>query len=145
MTDVVPMPDQINLVVRDLERSMAFFRLLGWQVGEPTGPHVSIPFPNGFHVDLDQHEFARQWNSGTPEPGGGAMVLCVSTTNREEVDALYRRMVDAGHASRQVPYDTFWGSRFAVIADPDGHQIGLMSPSEQRYRYWPPTDAPREH
>jgi amidophosphoribosyltransferase len=33
--------------------------------------------PNGMSIDLDQHEFARQWNSGTPPLHPGAAVFCL--------------------------------------------------------------------
>ncbi len=140
--DVKPTLDQINLVVRDLDRSLAFYRLLGLDLGEPTGLHAAMTFPSGFHLELDQHEFAKQWNSGTPALNGGSVVLCLSVPKRDDVDKLWQRMVNAGHKPRQKPYDTFWGCRFAIIDDPDGYQIGLMSPSEDDRRYWPPVDAP---
>ncbi len=135
-------PSQLNLVVSDLSRSIEFYRLLGWPVGEPTGPHVAIDFGEGLTVALDQYDFARQWNSGTPTLTGGGAVLSVTVTGRTDVDALVDRMAGAGHVVRQVPYDAFWGSRFAVIADPDGYQIGIMSPGVAEHRFWPPTDAP---
>lgn len=136
-----PMPGQLNLVVRDLEASLAFYRLVGWEA-RVTGPHASITFPNGMLVELDQHEFARQWNRGTPPVTGGSLVITLGCATREDVDTLYDRIVDRGYGSRQVPYDAFWGSRFAVVSDPDGHQIGLMSPASQEHRSWPPTEAP---
>jgi catechol 2,3-dioxygenase-like lactoylglutathione lyase family enzyme len=135
-------PGQLNLAVSDLSRSIDFYRLLGWPVGEPTGPHVAIDFGSGFTVALDQYEFARQWNSGTPALSGGSAVLSVTVAERPDVDTLVDRMAGAGYAVRQVPYDAFWGSRFAVIADPDGHQIGVMSPGVAEHRFWPPSDAP---
>jgi predicted enzyme related to lactoylglutathione lyase len=135
------MPAQLNLVVRDLGASLAFYRLFGWQA-RVTGPHATISFPDGLDVDFDQHEFARQWNRGTPPVEGGSVVITLRCGTREEVDAVYTRVLDAGYGSRQVPYDAFWGSRFAVVADPDGYQIGLMSPASDEHRSGPPTDAP---
>ena len=137
-----PPLSQINLAVSDLSRSIEFYRLLGWPVDEPTGPHVAIEFDTGLSVALDQYDFARQWHSGTPPLNGGSSVLTVAVAGRSDVDALVDRMAGGGYAVRQVPYDTFWGSRFAVIADPDGYQIGIMSPGEAERRFWPPTDAP---
>jgi len=61
--DVKPTLDQINLVIRDLEKSLAFYRMLGLDFGKPTGLHATMTFPSGVHLDLDQHEFAKQWNS----------------------------------------------------------------------------------
>jgi catechol 2,3-dioxygenase-like lactoylglutathione lyase family enzyme len=137
-----PAPTQINLAVSDLSRSIEFYRLLGWPVDEPTGAHVAIEFGTGLTVELDQYDFARQWHSGTPPLTGGSSVLSVAVAERSDVDALVDRMAGGGYAVRQMPYNTFWGSRFAVIADPDGYQIGIMSPSEAKRRFWPPSEAP---
>ena len=30
--------------------------------------------------------------------------------------------------SQQEPYDAFWGARYAIVEDPDGNAVGLMSP-----------------
>jgi PhnB protein len=38
-----------------------------------------------------------------------------------EVDAAYKRAVDAGCKSVSAPEDTFWNARFAVVGDPYGH------------------------
>ena len=61
---------------------------------------------------------------------------------REDVDATYADMRGAGYAAVQCPYDAFWGARYAIVADPDGQQVGLMSPSDEARKYWPPTPAP---
>jgi uncharacterized glyoxalase superfamily protein PhnB len=29
---------------------------------------------------------------------------------------------------QQPPYDAFWGARYAVVSDPDGNAVGIMSP-----------------
>jgi Glyoxalase/Bleomycin resistance protein/Dioxygenase superfamily len=34
----------------------------------------------------------------------------------------------AGYRGQQPPYDAFWGARYAVIEDPDGNAVGIMSP-----------------
>jgi catechol 2,3-dioxygenase-like lactoylglutathione lyase family enzyme len=136
-----PIPQQVNLVVRDLARSLAFYRLLGWSA-QPAGPHAAFIFDGGLRVELDEYEFAQVWNRGATAPPGGGAVLVLTVGPRDEVDALTRRLTDAGHPVVQRPYDAFWGSRFAVVADPDGHQIALMSPIEDERRSWPPTPAP---
>jgi hypothetical protein len=42
----VAIPQPVNLVVRDINRSLEFYRRLGW-TGEPAGPHVAFVFDNG--------------------------------------------------------------------------------------------------
>jgi predicted lactoylglutathione lyase len=88
------MPGQLNLVVRDLAATLAFYRLLGWET-EPTGPHAAVAFPNGMSVEFDQYEFARQWNTGTAPVGGGSIVVTLACSSREDVDTLYGRVVSA--------------------------------------------------
>ena len=133
-------PGHINLVVRDIERSVAFYELLGWRA-DVAGPHASFGF-DGFHVELDQEEFAHQWNRGTPPVAGGSALFCVYVAGRSEVDELTGKITAAGHRLVQTAYDAFWGARFAVVADPDGYQIGIMSPIEADHKYWPPREAP---
>jgi uncharacterized glyoxalase superfamily protein PhnB len=50
------------------------------------------------------------------------------------VDRIYAELTAAGHAGQQPPYDAFWGSRYAIVCDPDGNFVGLMSPPEQAHR-----------
>ncbi|HZA78108.1 MAG TPA: VOC family protein, partial [Acidimicrobiales bacterium] len=57
--------------------------------------------------------------------------------SREAVDELYAKVAAAGYASRQPPYDAFWGARYAVVADPEGNDVGLMSPIDPERRYTP--------
>ena len=64
--------------------------------------------------------------------GGTATVLHLSTN---DVDALWKRAVDAGAEVRQPLQDVFWGERYGQITDPFGHRWGLA----QHVR-----DVPRE-
>ncbi len=146
MSATTPVPSQLNLVVTDVARSVEFYRLLGWEVGYDTGPHATVTFAShgaNLVVDLDQQEFARGWNRGAPPSvTAGSAVIVMGLPDRAEVDELHHRLVEGGYASRQAPYDAFWGSRFAVVADPDGYQIGLMSPVDEATTSWPSMPAP---
>ena len=82
------------------------------------------------------------WNSGSPDDDAAATVLSIHLGSREEVDAVWSRMTGLGYESRQRPFDAFFGSRFAVLADPDGHQVGLLSPRSDAHRHDPPRPAP---
>lgn len=42
----------------------------------------------------------------------------------------------------QMPYDAFWGARYAVIRDPEGNSVGLESPLDEGKRSWPPVQSP---
>jgi uncharacterized glyoxalase superfamily protein PhnB len=57
---------------------------------------------------------------------------------RADVDAVYRDMTAAGHRGLQEPIDAFWGARYAIIEDPDGIAVGVMSPISPDRKSPPP-------
>jgi uncharacterized glyoxalase superfamily protein PhnB len=136
----------MNLIVRDMPAAIEFYRRLGVVVPDSTnaaGIHVELPMPSGFSLELDTAESATWWHAGwRSEPGTVAAVVCFALPSRDAVDAKYADLTDAGYAGRQPPFDAFWGARFAILADPDGNDIGLMSPMEDDRRAWPPTESP---
>jgi catechol 2,3-dioxygenase-like lactoylglutathione lyase family enzyme len=151
MNRVRPVLNQINIVSRDPAAAVAFYRRLGvdipsdgvWQT--PTGIHhvnaADEPTPERVRLELDSTMFARIWNAGwtnTPDLAG-RVVIGFHVTTRVDVDAIYRDMTAAGHRGLQPPVDAFWGARYAIIEDPDGIAVGLMSPIEAGRKSPPPT------
>ena len=143
MTDRIHL-DQVNIVVSDMEASVSFYRRLGLDIDDggsgewaPWAPHHrNSRGAGGADVDLDSPAFASQWNQGWP--GGTGAVLNFRVPNRGDVDRLYDELTGAGYTGQQEPYDAFWGARFAVVADPDGNSVGLMSPQDGAMRAAPP-------
>jgi catechol 2,3-dioxygenase-like lactoylglutathione lyase family enzyme len=137
-----PILDQLNIVVGDMERSVAFYRLLGIEVPDPSPDwpdyHRSAAQPSGVDIDLDTEAFAKTWNGGYRPDGRSGVVIGFRLETREQVDDAYARLTGAGYRGRQVPYDAFWGSRYAVVEDPDGNAVGLMSPRSADLRSAPP-------
>jgi uncharacterized glyoxalase superfamily protein PhnB len=129
---------QINLIARDMTAAVAFYRRLGWTIETPTPEHSRAVLPSGLRVEFDTPEFAIQWDTGYAGGTGGTTLLGVETATRAEVDELYADLVANGGRERQPPYDAFWGSRFAIVEDPDGNPVGLLSPVEDDRRFWPP-------
>jgi uncharacterized glyoxalase superfamily protein PhnB len=60
-------------------------------------------------------------------------------SSRDAVDQLYAAATGAGCGSQQAPYDAFWGARYAIVEDPDGNAVGLMSPIDPELRSAPPS------
>lgn len=139
---------QINIVGSDLDASIAFYRLLGVDIPEErvwrtmTGAHhaAAAENPSGTTFDIDSPKFASIWNGGWQGRSAlpGRVVVGFSVATRADVDRIYDEMTRAGYRSLQGPYDAFWGSRYAVIEDPDGLAIGLMSPQMDDRRSPPP-------
>lgn len=138
-----PRVDQFNLVVTDMDASVAFYRKLGVTIPDAgprwQGHHRTATFPDGLQIDLDSSEFARFWNQGWQQ---GMGVLGFKVDSREQVDETYQALVEAGYRGQQPPYDAFWGARYAVIEDPDGNAVGIMSPVDPGARSQPDFEAP---
>jgi uncharacterized glyoxalase superfamily protein PhnB len=94
----------------------------------------------GLHFDIDSTTFAQAWNTGWRgrEDLAGRVVVGFHVASREEVDRLYGEMTAAGAQGLQAPWDAFWGARYAIVADPDGIAVGLMSPISAEHRAPPP-------
>jgi Glyoxalase/Bleomycin resistance protein/Dioxygenase superfamily len=60
--------------------------------------------------------------------------------DRQAVDDRYAELTTAGYRGRQPPSGA--GARYAIMADPDGNDVGLMSPAEDSRRTWPPRQSP---
>jgi len=135
--------DQCNLVVGDVEASRAFYVKLGVDFGDQRDPvwsrhHVSaVPRPGTtIDLDLDSMSFAPHWNEGWP--GGPGVVIGFRVDTRQEVDDLVAALAADGVPVQQPPWDAFWGARYAVVTDPDGNAVGIMSPRDDAYRGEPP-------
>ena len=125
--------DQVNLVVRDVQATRAFYTLLGLDFGAERDPvwadhHVSAEHTERvpLDVDLDSTTFVHKWDRGWP--GGSGVVLGFKVDSREEVDEVVAALADAGVPVQQEPFDAFWGARYAIVSDPDGNGVGIMSP-----------------
>ncbi|GAA2859486.1 VOC family protein [Streptosporangium fragile] len=124
--------DVIGLVVKDMGRSLAFYRLLGLDVPpEADGqPHVEVTLPGGLRLAWDTVETIRsfhpEWRPGDGQEG---MSLAFRFDTPAEVDEAYRELVSLGYEGVKEPWDAFWGQRYAVIHDPDGNGVDLFSPN----------------
>jgi len=150
MTDAPPVLNQINLVVRNMDAMVDFYRTLGVDIADATPPwqewdphHRTASTIGGLDFDLDSAGFAGQWNQGWPAGRTGA-VLGFGLATRVAVDATYAKLVDAGYADQQPPYDAFWGARYAVVVDPEGNAVGLMSPVDPAMQSAPPPPPDEE-
>ncbi len=135
--------DQLNIVVRDMGASRAFYQRLGLDFSTGADSlwddhHVTADTsdPVALTIDFDSTAFTSVWNEGWH--GDTGVVLGFSVDSREEVDGLVARLAADGAPVQQEPYDAFWGARYAVVTDPAGNAVGIMSPIEEAFRSAPP-------
>jgi catechol 2,3-dioxygenase-like lactoylglutathione lyase family enzyme len=134
----------LNLVVADMPATLDFYRRLGIAVpADAAGAHVQLRMPGSFSLELDTAESARLWHAGwRADPASTQVVLGFMLPTRRAVDDRYAELTSAGYRGRQPPFDAFWGARYAIVADPDRNDVGLMSPAEESRRTWPPRPSP---
>ena len=146
MTKVKPVLGQLNLVSADPAASIAFYRRLGVDIAEAaiwrtaSGTHHVNARSGEVDFELDSTSFAQVWNEGWRSRGDlpGRVVLGFRVVSREAVGEVYAEMTAAGYVGLQPPHDAFWGARFAIVEDPDGIAVGLMSPISPDFRSPPP-------
>jgi catechol 2,3-dioxygenase-like lactoylglutathione lyase family enzyme len=66
-----PLLNQLDLVVRDIDATVAFYRRLGLDIPESAvwrtasgAHHVDLTLPNGFHLHFDSLALTRYFDSG---------------------------------------------------------------------------------
>ena len=119
--------DLIGLVVADIGRSLAFYRLLGLKIPEVDANenHVEIVLENGLRLAWDKLEMMQSFDAtASIQPHCVGAFLCSSPS---EVDSQYNKLVTAGYRGHKAPWDAFWGQRYAIVLDPDGHSVDLFA------------------
>jgi catechol 2,3-dioxygenase-like lactoylglutathione lyase family enzyme len=147
MADQRPIIDQVNIVASDMDATVAFYRRLGVEIPDRSPEwdphHREATMPGGLHFDIESVAHTRQWDKGwTSTDDQGGVVVGFRVASRDDVDRIYADLMSAGYRGHQAPYDAFWGARYAVVEDPDGAPIGLMSPSDPALRT--PPESPSE-
>lgn len=119
----------VNLYTADIEAGIHFYRdLLGFHETfrtptDGTPEHVELR-SDGFTVGLGTVEAAKRVHGVDASPGTPAMALVVWT---DDVEDAYRQLVDAGVPSVQPPHDTGNDNRNALLRDPDGNLVEIVS------------------
>jgi uncharacterized protein len=124
----------VNLPVRDLERSKAFFAALGFSFNPQftNDKGACMVVSEDIYAMLLVEPFFQTF---TKKPVANAretteVLVCLSCDSREEVDDLVRKALAAGGAAPNQPQDH--GFMYAHgFEDPDGHvwELVWMNPS----------------
>lgn len=122
----MPHLDAIGIVSADLDRTRAFYALLGVEVAEGDD-HVEAQFPSGLRLMFDTEDVVRSFRPDWARATGNTVGLAFACAGAAEVDAIYARVVAAGFQGEKEPWDAFWGQRYAELVDPDGTPVHLFA------------------
>lgn len=125
----------ISITVKDLGKSLSFYRTLGLAIpeGQDQEHHVEYSDENGYIIDFIPENTMLQTDPNWKAPIGQKRIgLQFSCSSSEEVDSTYQKLIDAGHPSFKEPWDAFWGQRFAQVIDPDGNNVSFFASLNQQ-------------
>jgi lactoylglutathione lyase len=124
-------PIVVELFVSDIERSLAFYRSLGFEVAKRFDDYVLIrrgeirlALQGDAHAVTGPHYFTPHI-ARTPRGTGVEISIQVA-----DVDAEYIRAKTAGLTIVKGIQDRQWGARDFRVADPDGYFLRITSPLE---------------
>ena len=100
----MPQLNALGIVVTDMARSIAFYRLLGLDVPEtPDEGHVDTFLPNGVRFMLDSEETVRSFRPDWARETGNQLGIAFECSSPAEVDEVYARVTDAGFEGEKEP------------------------------------------
>jgi catechol 2,3-dioxygenase-like lactoylglutathione lyase family enzyme len=114
-----------QLLVDDLDRSIAYYQKIGFTFGEPWDGFYVIGHLDGFEVHLKKppkneapkNEAERQWRRDHEHLAAAAGV--------DGIEAFYDQCVANGVTIIKPLAATAWGTKDFYIEDPDGHIISF--------------------
>ena len=124
--------DAVGIVVADLAKGVAFYRILG--VPFPEGVedsehgHAEATLDGGIRLMLDTEEEVQKFDPSWKRSGGSPTSnLAFNCGSPKQVDELYAKAISAGARAHKEPFDAFWGQRYAQVRDHDGNGVDLYA------------------
>jgi uncharacterized glyoxalase superfamily protein PhnB len=127
MTGVIP-----HLTVKGAARAIDFYKKAFGAIeisrhGMPDGSimHASLKIGEGALFLNDEF---KEMGSISPQSLGGTSVFMMIYV--PDVDATFKRAVEAGAEVKMPVADQFWGDRYGLLADPFGHYWEIATHKE---------------
>lgn len=127
-----PRLDVVEVIVSDMDKSVAFYRRLGVHFPEPHDPeghgHVEAVLDGGIRFALDTEDTIRSFDPDwVPPSRGHRMAVAFVCESPAAVDLKFAELVNAGARAHKEPWNAFWGQRYAQLHDPDGNVVDLFA------------------
>ncbi len=118
-----PRISMITLGVRDLSRSVTFYREgLGLPQLDWSAPSVAFFQLQGTWLGLYGWEaLAKDASVASTGSGFRGFALAHNLASKAEVDRQFAEALAAGAVACKPPQDVFWGGYSGYVADPDDH------------------------
>ncbi len=118
----------LTLGVDDLERSVAFYRTLGFETNGIVGKEFEygavafFDLQSGLKLALWPRKSIAHDTGLTVQPASATeLTIGHNVGSKEEVDAVMKQAEEAGAKIVKRAGDVFWGGYTGYFQDPDGH------------------------
>ena len=122
----------LNLPVKNLEKSKAFFNAIGFRfsAGQGNTP-TTAPLLMGQHniiIMLCEEPTFKGYVNGeiSDTTKSNEVLLSVDAASKEEIDETVEKVIKAGGHSNHKPYEMKGGFYGCVFSDPDGHKWNML-------------------
>ena len=123
---VAPNFSIVTLGVADLDRSIAFYSAIGWELRGDRAQGIVWFKTSGTWIGLFGYrdladDVGVEAVAQDELPVFRGVTLSVNLPSEQEVDTAFARAVEAGAALVKPPARAGWGGYSGYVADPDGH------------------------
>ncbi|MDA0262087.1 MAG: VOC family protein [Proteobacteria bacterium] len=116
-----------ELVAKDLDASQSFYQeVIGWEyeaIPMSEGSYAVAKAPGGEGPSAGMFLMPAEWGDMPPH---WVAYICV-----DDVDATAAKVEASGGTLLEKPFTVEGVGRIAILADPGGARIGLMTPADQ--------------
>ena len=119
----------VGVASGNLAESVRFYSLLGFKFPEltPDIQHLEPVTPEGSaRLMIYSVELFESINGEKPQPGNHS-ICAIQYDSPEEVDEVVDQLMKSKFAVAKLPWDAFWGQRYAIVTDPDGFKLDLYA------------------
>jgi catechol 2,3-dioxygenase-like lactoylglutathione lyase family enzyme len=107
-----------QLLVDDLERSIAYYRKLGFEFGQPWGGFYAIGTLDGLELHLKEAAKSAEERKCRREN-----VHLDASAGVDGIEAFYEQCLENGATMLKPLVPTAWGTKDFYVEDPDGNII----------------------
>ena len=123
----------VGLAVKNMERSLEFYRRLGLAVPQDSEgqPHIEVKMKGEFTLFLDTRTIPRESLAGGEAMEEPRVIFEYYVKSQAAVEAKYAELIGYGYQSYRSPSIFSNEICFALVDDPDGNTILLSGDVER--------------
>ncbi|MEI6462919.1 MAG: VOC family protein [bacterium] len=119
----------VSVTTKDMNKSIEFFKILGFQFDESKvkEQHVeNIWKDNDTKLMIDTEDMIKSILGYVPI-ASNCSTFAILFDSVNEIDVIANNLKSSGFEIVKEPWNAFWGQRYCIVKDPNGHMIDLYA------------------